>query len=62
MSSPRYLRIRVEDQLEAYSLEAQFRDFLEFCSQKNWEVVETYSESIDKDGDENESGWIFPGQ
>ena len=60
MRTAGYLRARVEDQLEAYSLEAQFRDFLEFCSQKNWEVVDTNSESIEKDGNENESGWILP--
>ena len=48
MRTAGYLRARVEDQMEAL-----FRDFLELCSQMNWEVVETYSESIDKDGDEN---------
>ena len=39
-----YFRVSDEDQIDGYSLDAQRRAFGEFCRQKGWEMVETYSE------------------
>ena len=51
MRAAGYFRVSDEDQVDGYSLDAQRRDFFEFCRQKNWQVVETYSE-------EGRSAWV----
>ena len=51
MRAAGYFRVSDEDQVDGYSLDAQRRDFFEFCTQKNWLVVETYS-------DEGKSAWV----
>ena len=37
-------RVSDEDQVEGYSLDAQRRDFFEFCRQKGWDAEKTYTE------------------
>ena len=51
MKAAGYFRVSDEDQVDGYSLDAQRRDFYEFCRQKNWQVAETYSE-------EGRSAWV----
>ena len=44
MRAAAYFRVSVEDQMEGFSLDAQKRDFFEFCRYMGWEVVKTYTE------------------
>ena len=46
-----YFRVSDEDQIDGYSLDAQRRALGEFCRQKGWKAVETYSE-------EGRSAWV----
>ena len=51
MRAAGYFRVSDEDQVDGFSLDAQRRDFFEFCRQKDWEVTKTYSE-------EGRSAWV----
>ena len=46
-----YFRVSDEDQVDGFSLDAQRRDFLDFCRQKVWQADGTYS-------DEGKSAWV----
>ena len=37
-------RVSDEDQVDGYSLDAQRRNFFEFCQRKGWDSVKTYTE------------------
>ena len=51
MRAAGYFRVSDEDQVEGYSLDAQRRDFFEFCRQIGWEVAGTFTE-------EGRSAWV----
>ena len=51
MKAAGYFRVSDEDQVDGYSLDAQRRDFFEFCRQKGWEAAKTYTE-------EGRSAWV----
>ena len=46
-----YFRVSDEGQVDAFSSDAQRRAFADFCHQKGWDVVKTYSE-------EERSAWV----
>ena len=51
MRAATYVRFSSEDQVDGYSLDAQYRAIAEFCQARDWDITHQYA-------DEGKSAWV----